>query len=222
MQCINEITEFQNSSQTKAKALDQLKYALLIGEDKITKHTELLLKSLVRVWLNAEDIPDCRRRVWEVVEVIGYFVSSGYYLPLVANILGQEEYKNSVKNTISLLNILGHMLLRSEALEENLSIITGALSGYESQFAENDEGLIALLDIINTLLQRLPEVFGDLLHIAFQILVSVEATKSIPEVKRNEAAMGLNLLSKKAGFASIADLNASEIGPILERIIKTK
>lgn len=89
-QCINDITEFQNSSQTKAKALDQLKYALLIGEDKITKHTELLLKSLVRVWLNAEDIPDCRRRVWEVVEVIGYFVSSGYYLPLVANILGQE------------------------------------------------------------------------------------------------------------------------------------
>lgn len=89
-QCINEITEFQNSSQTKGKALDQLKYALLIGEDKITKHTELLLKSLVRVWLNAEEVPDCRRRVWQVVEVIGYFVSSGFYLPLVANILGQE------------------------------------------------------------------------------------------------------------------------------------
>jgi hypothetical protein len=107
------------------------------------------------------------------------------------------------------------MLLRSEALEENLPIVTSALNGYEAQFAENDEGLIALLDIINTLLRRLPQIQGDLLHIAFQILVSVEATKSIPEIKRKEAADGLSLLSQKAGFASIADLNASEIGPIL-------
>jgi hypothetical protein len=132
------VTEFQNSSQTKAKALDQLKHALLIGEDRITKHTELLLKSLVRVWLNAEDVPDCRRRVWQVVEVIGYFVPSAYYLPLVANILAQEEFKNAPKSTVALLNILGHMLLRSEDLNEHLPIITGALSGYEAQFAEND------------------------------------------------------------------------------------
>ena len=47
------------------------------------------------------------------------------------------------------------MLLRSEALEENLPIVTSALSGYEAQFVENDEGLVALLDIINTLLRRL-------------------------------------------------------------------
>ena len=173
MQCITDITEFQNSSQTKAKAIDQLKYALLIGEDKITKHTELLLKSLVRVWLNAEEVPDCRKRVWQVVEVIGYFVSSGYYLPLAVNILGQEEYKNSTKSTIALLNILGHMLLRSESLEEHLPIITKALSGYEAQFVENDEGLTALLDIANTLICRLPTISPDFLHIAFQILVSV-------------------------------------------------
>jgi hypothetical protein len=182
----------------------------------------LLLKSLVRVWLNAEEVPDCRRRVWEVVEVIGYFVPSGYYLPLVVSILGQEEYKNSPKSTIALLNILGHMLLRSEALQEHLPIITAALSGYELQFAENDEGLTALFDIAHTLLRRLPQVGGDFQHIAFQCFVSVEATRTIPESKRKEAPEALALLSQKAGFASVADLNAAEIGPILERMVKTK
>lgn len=52
--------------------------------------------------------------------------------------------------------------------------------------------------------------------------MSVEATRTISEGKRKEAAEALVLLSQKAGFANIADLNASEIGPILERMIKTK
>jgi hypothetical protein len=50
----------------------------------------------------------------------------------------------------------------------------------------------------------------------------VEATRTIPEAKRKETADGLTLLSQKAGFGNIADLNASEIGPILERMVKTK
>ena len=65
------------------------------------------------------------------------------------------------------------MLLRSESLDEHLPIITKALSGYEAQFVENDEGLTALLEIANTLIRRLPKISDDFLHIAFQILVSV-------------------------------------------------
>lgn len=68
----------------------------------------------------------------------------------------------------------------------------------------------------------MPSAANDFLHIAFQIFVSVEATRTISEGKRKEAAEALVLLSQKAGFANIADLNASEIGPILERMIKTK
>jgi hypothetical protein len=222
MQCISEISEFQNTNQTKAKALDQLKFTLLIGEDKITKHTELILKSLVRISHTAEDIPEAKKKIYQIVEIIGFFVKSAYYIPLVISILGQEEYKNSSKNTIILLNILGHMLLRSEDIDDFVGSITSTLSSYESLFYENDEGLTALFDIGQTLLKRLAQVNEQFLHIVFQIFVNVESTKSIPEPKRREAVEALALLAAKGRFASVADLHAAEIGPILEKIIKTK
>jgi len=40
---------FQSTGPAKSIALDQLKYTLLIAEDNITKHTESILKSLVKI-----------------------------------------------------------------------------------------------------------------------------------------------------------------------------
>lgn len=59
------------------------------------------------------EIPGCAGKVRQIVEIIGFYVKSDYYIPLIVSILGQEDIKNSGKNTIALLNILGHMLLRS-------------------------------------------------------------------------------------------------------------
>jgi len=46
---INDATMFQSTGPAKSIALDQLKYTLLIAEDNITKHTESILKSLVKI-----------------------------------------------------------------------------------------------------------------------------------------------------------------------------
>ena len=110
--------------------MDQLKFTLLIGEEGITKHTETILKSLVKISQNADDIPDARKKIFQIVEIIGYFVKTSYYIPLVISILSQEEFKNSTKGTITLLNILGHMLLRSEGFEDHLGVIVATVSNY--------------------------------------------------------------------------------------------
>lgn len=136
-QTIAEITEFTTTNQAKSKALDQLKFVLLLGEEGTARHTEAILKALVRVSLGAEEIPEARKKIYRVVEVVGYFVKSSYYIPLVLNILAQEEFKNSAKNTITLLNIFANMLLRSEGLHEHESSITAALASYEPIFQES-------------------------------------------------------------------------------------
>lgn len=189
--------------------MDQLKFTLLIGEEKITKHTEVILKSLVRISHTAEEVPDAPRKISQIVEVVGFFVKSEYYVPLVLSILGQEEYKNNSKNTIVLLNILSHMLLRSEGIDQFQSSITSLLAHYEAVFSENDEGLAALFSISSTLLRRLPHIDQHFLHVVFQILVNVVSTRTISEPNRKEAVEALELLASKGGFASVADLHAS-------------
>ena len=113
------------------------------------------------------------------MEVVGYFVKSSYYIPLVLNILCQEEFKNSAKNTITLLNIFANMLLRSEGLYEHESSITAALASYEPQFQESQEGLAAIFEIAHTLLRRLEKPTENFLHVAFQIFINIQATRGI-------------------------------------------
>jgi hypothetical protein len=61
----------------------------------------------------------------------------------------------------------------------------------------------------------LDQINESFLHIVFQIFINIEATKSIPEAKRREADEALTLLAQRGGFGNVAELHASEIGPIL-------
>ena len=89
-------------------------------------------------------------------------------------------------------------------------------------FYDVDEGLLAIFDIGSILLRRITDMPVELLHIIFQIAINVQATRSISEQKRKETPEVFELLAKRGGFASVAELNASEIGPILNAMIKSK
>lgn len=70
-------------------ALDQLKHTLLIAEDKIAKHTERVLKTLVKISQTADEIPESPKKIQQIVKVIGRFVTPSYYIPLLTDILSQ-------------------------------------------------------------------------------------------------------------------------------------
>jgi hypothetical protein len=70
-------------------ALDQLKYTLLIAEDKIMKHTETVLKTLVKISHTGEEIPEALQKIKHIVQIIGFFVTPSYYIPLLTSILNQ-------------------------------------------------------------------------------------------------------------------------------------
>jgi hypothetical protein len=57
------------------------------------------------------------RTIKDIMSIIGYNVKSNFYLPLMMNILTEDEIKNSQKNTIILLKLISYMLLTSEDIE---------------------------------------------------------------------------------------------------------
>ena len=108
--CIQEATEFHHTNQTKSKALQQLKYTVLIAEKAATKHTEQVLRAIVKLWPAAEDIPRAYQTMHQIVEILGWFAKGDYFVPLVLGMLADDSFKGNPKNTIILLNILAHML----------------------------------------------------------------------------------------------------------------
>ena len=64
------------------------------------------------------------------------------------DILAQEEFKNSTKNTIILLNMISHMFATSEGLEGHIKEIAKVLGHYETVFYDNDEGIQAVFAIV--------------------------------------------------------------------------
>ncbi len=103
------------------------------------------------------------------------------------NMLSQEDFKNSPKNTIVLLNIFGRMISTSEGLDNHSEVFASALAGYETQYYENDDGLSAIFDICSTLLNRLHAINPKMMHVMFQIFINVQATKSIEESRRKSS-----------------------------------
>ena len=103
----------------------------------------------------------------------------------------------------------------TQDLQEHEPTFVSLLTHYEKMFYESDEGLVAIFEIGTILLQKLKDVSGDLLHVVFQIAINVQATRSIPGDRRSQVPAVFELLANKGGFMSVAELNASEIGPII-------
>ena len=181
-----------------------------------------MLRALVKLWPSADDIPNAYQTMHQIVEIMGFFAKADYFVPLVLGILSDESFKNSHKNTIVLLNILAHMLKETTQLQSHFSALAGTLRNYEAQFYDNDEGLLSLLAVMNVLLKSEGDFTHELLQVGFQVLLNVTATKTIADVRRNDASAAMEELAKRGGFNSVAELHASEIGPILERLLEGK
>jgi hypothetical protein len=52
--------------------------------------------------------------------IIGYHIKSNYYLPLMMNLLTEDDFKNNTKNLVILLKIISFMLITSEDIEAHL------------------------------------------------------------------------------------------------------
>ena len=128
IQCIREATQFVNTSHTKLKALEQLKYAVIIGQQKTTKHVEVIIKTLVKVW--QMDIEHSAFVIKQIVEIIGLHVKVDYYLPLIINMFSQQQFKNSPKNTIVMLQLMGYLLVNAEGIDQHLGDILKLLEHY--------------------------------------------------------------------------------------------
>jgi hypothetical protein len=93
------------------KALRQLKYTVLIAEERICKYLEKIIKSVVRIW--QLEIEGVEKMVKDIMVIVGFHVRSNYYLPLMINLLGEEEFRNSNKNLGILLKLISFMLMTS-------------------------------------------------------------------------------------------------------------
>lgn len=194
---------------------------MLIAERSVDRHLEKIIKALVRIW--QLEIENVERTIKDIMSIVGYHVPSNFYLPLMMNILTEEEIKNSPKNTIILLKLISYMLLTSEDLEHHLAQIIRLLSTYEALFLENDDGLATVCEIATTIIHRLGNLeFGGLVSTVFSVLLNVEATHTIAPEFRARVRESMKLLAAKAGYSSVPELHSREVGPVLARIIEKK
>ena len=97
------------------------------------------------------------------------------------------------------------------------------LGHYEGVFNDNDEGLLSIFYISETLIQKIEKFDQNIVvNVLFSIILNVQATKTISEENRSKVHTLMALLAKKSGMNSVAELHSSEIGPILGKIIKNK
>ncbi len=99
---------------------------------------------------------------------------------------------------------MSQMISTTSELDEHSNLFLSLLTHYEQIFYDNDEGMTAIFEIVAILLKKLKEISPKLLHVMFQIAINVQATRSIPEVKRKETPIVLDILAKKGNFDSVA------------------
>jgi hypothetical protein len=101
--------------------------------------------------------------------------------------------------------------------------LLGLVKNYEKLFVENDEGLAAVSKIVITLISRLPHLsFDNFVTAAFSVLLNVQSTKAMNEKVRKESIEAMEVLAKKGGYGTVAELHSQEVGPFLEALLKTK
>lgn len=134
-----------------------------------------------------------------------------------------------MKNTIVLLNVLATMISRSINIPSHLPSLISLLRHYDSLFQDNDEGLLAIKAVTRTVLEGInAEIKSEdkneeeFIHIAFQILITVQATRTIAENHRQEAGDLLVGLAKLGGYASVSELHGREIIPILDQLVEKR
>jgi hypothetical protein len=78
-----------------------------------------MLDTIVRALIRIKflDIEGVDQTIEEIMQIIGYHVKSSVYLPLMIDLLQQEDIKTNTKNTIILLQLIGSMLGTAEQLE---------------------------------------------------------------------------------------------------------
>ena len=114
------------------------------------------MRALVKIWQS--EIQDGEKTIQEIVVIIGYHLSSDFYLPLVLNMLGAEDFRNSPKNTVILLKMIAYMLQKTEDIGAHIPELARLISTYEAQFIENDDGLTTVSQIAINLIHRLPSL----------------------------------------------------------------
>lgn len=128
------------------------------------------------------------------------------------DILGQEEFKNSTKSTIVLLNMISHLFLTSEGLESHVEDIARVLTHYETVFYDNDDGLQAICSIAEVLTTRLTKFDNSkVVSILFSIILNIQATKTLSENIHSRATSMMSMLAIKSGFNNVAELHGNEV-----------
>ena len=129
---------------------------VLLAEAAVQPHLEKIMRALVRIWQAGVDGGE--RTILEIVVLLGYHLTSQFYLPLILDLLAAEDFKTSPKNTVVLLKLLAYMLQKTDDIAAHIPELTALISSYEAQLLENNEGLTTVSEIAINLIRRLPSL----------------------------------------------------------------
>lgn len=151
MQSLKEANEFTSPNSAKFNALTCLQHIIVIAESHVQEYLKEILKTLVK-YLDFEDVniqnsvrsdernavslPFIPPQVKRTSELLGLFIDSDVYVPLVLNMINEEETKTAPKSLTKLLVVFS-IMIRGEVpttIETHLEMIMKVIQSIEKSF----------------------------------------------------------------------------------------
>ena len=210
-QLLKDINEFTNSNLKKLRCFTKLAHTIQICENSIQPEIINIIKTCAR-FQQHEDL-EIQAQVTKVSRLVGAYINSDIYIPLLIGLVADEESKNSIKFLISLLVIFSVMLKseNTQTLEPHLENIIKCLYTLENAHPDN-------VQIINNAGENVAIYCRQL----FSILLTVQATTKFGQKNLESIEQAMSSLAKQCGYPSIAELHSNEVSILLDEFTKEK
>ena len=221
-QLLKDINEFTNSNLKKLRCFTKLAHTIQICENSIQPEIINIIKTCAR-FQQHEDL-EIQAQVTKVSRLVGAYINSDIYIPLLIGLVADEESKNSIKFLISLLVIFSVMLKseNTQTLEPHLENIIKCLYTLENAHPDNEEILHSLYLIDVQTINNAGENVAIYCRQLFSILLTVQATTKFGQKNLESIEQAMFSLAKQCGYPSIAELHSNEVSILLDEFTKEK
>ena len=198
---IRDMTDW--TERNRLKAAELLHTLLIHEEDHATQHTSAILQGFYKGMLVDEEC--VRERIDASAEVIGYFVSSDTWLPLVTSaVIGSTGIKTkspvatSVHSMIATLRVFSHLLkgAKPSSIQPHISEIVDSLSIPELALSETHDVILYLVRSIHNFIEKTnkedcesisAQLFGCLLGLSAKSILTPSLRENITHTQQSLA-----------------------------------
>jgi len=214
--------EFSHSAFIKLKALNQLKHTIVLAEADIQQHTDYIIRALIRLYHKEDKHVDAQINI--IFELLGIYSHSGLYVPIIIDLLSEEEVKASTRLVSNLLELSSYLICHENVstLQDEIEIIVKVIESIENAYNENVEIMASGYTFVANFIYVIQEHATKYRSRLFSYLLTLQSIPSIPTDLANRIENCMNVLAQNSGHRDIKELYSIEVSSILNSFYESK